>query len=369
MKKGAPFPPYMGGEDYLFTSYAHKDSDRVFEIITALHRDRYRVWYDEGIEVGVNWPMVVAEKLLHSARVLIFISANAITSQNCMREINYSVSQRKEMLVILLDDCKLPADLELQLSVVKKIRYSDTAQTVKEIEAELAGSLIGDGVTGYGTTAAKKRGSLSLWHVLTVVFMVLFAAAVGFLLYRIKNQPAAKQAPAQKIISTETNPEVNVSTFKDATALTIALKASEDKYIFLCGNSMVSDASAIVRKDGEWYVGEDRVPTGGITDLSAFQGKMIEQLAVVNEQIASIEELRELTELTYLDLSGNPIRDLSAISTLPKLETLRIVGISADADISVLAGMKSLRKVYISYELAASAKPLVDAGIEVILKQ
>ncbi len=369
MKKGAPFPPYMGEEAYLFTSYSHKDSDRVFEIITALHRDRYRVWYDEGIEIGVNWPMVVAKKLLNSARVLIFLSANAISSQNCMREINYSVSQRKEMLVVLLDDCKIPEDLELQLSVVKKLRFSDVAQTVAAIEACLEDSLIGDGVTGYGTAVSKKRGSLSLWHVLTVVFMLLFAAAVGFLIYRMKNQPASKQAPAQKIISTETNPEVTVSTFKDATALVIALRASEDRYIFLCGNSMVSDASAIVRKDGKWYIGEELIPAGGLTDLSAFQGKDIEQLAVVNGQITSAAELAKLQGLTYLDLSGNPLSDLSAVSALPKLETLRIVGISADADISVLAGMKSLRKVYISYELASSAKPLVDAGIEVILKQ
>ena len=369
MKKGAPFPPYMGGEDYLFTSYAHKDCDRVFEIITALHRDRYRVWYDEGIEVGVNWPMVVAEKLLHSTRVLIFASSHAIASQNCMREINYSVSQKKEMLVIFLDDCKLPADLEMQLSVVKKIHCRDTEQTVREIEAELADSLIGDGVTGYGTTAAKKRSTLSVWRVLTVVFMLLFAASLGFLIYRMKNPPANKQAPAQKIISTETNPEVTVSTFKDGTTLAIALRASEDKYIFLCGNSMVSDASAIVRKDGEWYVGEEVVPTGDIADLGALKGKMIEQLAVVNERITELTELAELTELTYLDLSGNPIRDLSAISSLSKLETLWIVGISADADLSVLAGMKSLKKVYISYDLAVSAKPLVDAGIEVILKK
>ncbi len=57
MKPSVPFAPYQGAEDYIFVSYAHKDSARVFEVISALHRRFYRVWYDQGIEIGADWPV------------------------------------------------------------------------------------------------------------------------------------------------------------------------------------------------------------------------------------------------------------------------------------------------------------------------
>lgn len=369
MKKGAPFPPYLGGDDYLFISYAHKDSEQVYPIITKLHEQKYRVWYDEGIEIGVNWPMVVAEKLLHSRIVLVFLSKHAAGSQNCMREINYAVSQRKTMIVIELDESGIPAGMELQLETVPRIRVLDAEQAVSELLAMLPDSLLGDGVTGYSAAATKKRSSFSVWKLLTVVFMLLFAAAVGFLVYRLKNPPAGTQPASQKIISTEINPEVTVSTFSDASTLMIALKSSEERYLFLCGNCMVSDASAIVRKNGEWRIGSEVIPKGGIETFSFLEGKPVEQLALVNEKITGTDTVAGLTGLTYLDISGNPVSDLSGIAGLAKLETLRIVGISPDADLSVLAGMPSLKKIYISYDLAASAKPLVDAGIEVVIKE
>ena len=132
MKTSVPFAPYQGAEDYIFVSYAHKDSVRVFEVISALHRRFYRVWYDQGIEIGADWPQVVAEKLQRSALVLIFLSENALRSQNCRREIHYAVSQKKNMLVVLLDDSTLPADIAMQLSVVPQLRFSDGAQTGKD---------------------------------------------------------------------------------------------------------------------------------------------------------------------------------------------------------------------------------------------
>ena len=43
---------YSGDEPYLFISYAHKDSERVLPVILSLQEKGFRVWYDEGIEVG-----------------------------------------------------------------------------------------------------------------------------------------------------------------------------------------------------------------------------------------------------------------------------------------------------------------------------
>ena len=151
MKNGIPFVPYQGAEDYIFVSYAHKDSAQVFDVIRLLHQQKYRIWYDQGIEIGADWPQVVAEKLLQSALVLIFVSKNALLSQNCQREIHYAVSQKKNMLVVFLDESELPADMAMQLSVVPQLRFTDSAETAAALTPQLDdGLIVGENVDDAG---------------------------------------------------------------------------------------------------------------------------------------------------------------------------------------------------------------------------
>ena len=39
---------YEGTEPYIFVSYAHRDSERVFEVLGELQSRGYRFWYDDG---------------------------------------------------------------------------------------------------------------------------------------------------------------------------------------------------------------------------------------------------------------------------------------------------------------------------------
>ncbi|MBQ1488402.1 MAG: toll/interleukin-1 receptor domain-containing protein, partial [Lachnospiraceae bacterium] len=48
--------PYEGKEKYIFISYSHKDTDRVMPIISRLMNEGFRVWYDDGISPGTEWP-------------------------------------------------------------------------------------------------------------------------------------------------------------------------------------------------------------------------------------------------------------------------------------------------------------------------
>jgi hypothetical protein len=54
-----PFPAYRGTMPYIFISYSHADMKEVFRIIKQLNSSRYRIWFDEGIEPGNEWPEVV----------------------------------------------------------------------------------------------------------------------------------------------------------------------------------------------------------------------------------------------------------------------------------------------------------------------
>lgn len=107
---------YEGTENYIFISYAHKDSKVVMPIIEGLTNANYRVWYDEGIEAGSEWPENVASHITKSEVVLILLSNHALDSQNCIREIHFSIKKRKKILVVYLEELELSDGMDMQLS-------------------------------------------------------------------------------------------------------------------------------------------------------------------------------------------------------------------------------------------------------------
>ena len=57
------FKPYEGNRPFLFISYAHRQSDKVLDTIRILHEKGWRLWYDEGILPGSDWPANIARHM------------------------------------------------------------------------------------------------------------------------------------------------------------------------------------------------------------------------------------------------------------------------------------------------------------------
>lgn len=110
--------PYSGSDPYIFISYAHKDSNTVLPLIQALQEQDVRIWFDEGIEAGTEWPEYIAERLENSCCVIAFLSEAFTESQNCRREINFSIDLKKEIMAVYLEEVALSPGMRLQLSPV-----------------------------------------------------------------------------------------------------------------------------------------------------------------------------------------------------------------------------------------------------------
>ena len=41
------FEAYNGDDPYLFVSYSHRDTAKVYPILDALYDRKYRIWYDD----------------------------------------------------------------------------------------------------------------------------------------------------------------------------------------------------------------------------------------------------------------------------------------------------------------------------------
>jgi len=125
-----PFKSYMGKEPYIFVSYAHANKDRVFLLIKQLHDKGYRIWYDEGIDPGTEFPKTIAEHIKNAAMMLLFVSPESVERPFVRREINYAQNKGIPIVSAILRETILPDELELQLGLDQMTfyyKYTDDA--------------------------------------------------------------------------------------------------------------------------------------------------------------------------------------------------------------------------------------------------
>jgi hypothetical protein len=118
-----PFGAYKGPGPYIFVSYAHKDSDRVFPIISEFHKAGFPIWYDEGIDPGNEWSEEIENKVLNCSLFIVLISPAAVESKNVRQEIKLALSENKPFIHIWLEDTTLKYGLKLQMSITQGIMY------------------------------------------------------------------------------------------------------------------------------------------------------------------------------------------------------------------------------------------------------
>ena len=112
---GIPFPAYRGKEPYMFISYAHVDSSMVYPIISEFNDIGYNVWYDEGIEPGIEWPEEIANALDCCSLFVVFITPASASSLNVRNEINFALSKKLPFIAIYLKETVLTPGLQLQM--------------------------------------------------------------------------------------------------------------------------------------------------------------------------------------------------------------------------------------------------------------
>ena len=141
---------YEGDENYIFVSYAHADAEKVWPILDALNDKGYRIWFDDGIDPGTEWPADIEKHLNNCSAVISFISPKAVASANCRRELTLSLELRKPFVYVLLEQTKLAEGMSLQLAgqyCINKTALSDEKLIKKLCAAKaLEGCKIGSSV-------------------------------------------------------------------------------------------------------------------------------------------------------------------------------------------------------------------------------
>ena len=126
------FKPYEGNRPYLFISYAHKQSEEVVSTIRILHEKGWRLWYDEGIPAGSDWPANIAAHMQGCAGVIFFESERALESPNCYSEMSTAYRLKKPCMVVRLEDTQRDKKWKDILEGKKEIPVIDSPEARAE---------------------------------------------------------------------------------------------------------------------------------------------------------------------------------------------------------------------------------------------
>lgn len=138
---------------YIFISYAHKDGDKVYEIIGKLEDEGYNVWYDGGIDPGTEWDQNIASHVKGCAYFIAFVSKNYIASENCKDELNYARDLDKDRLLVYIEDVELPDGMAMRMNRIQAIWWNKYDNEKEAYNKIFSAQGIERGKTGSSTGA------------------------------------------------------------------------------------------------------------------------------------------------------------------------------------------------------------------------
>ena len=221
-----PFPAYRGNEPYIFVSYAHKDSEKVFREIQKFSEAGYHVWYDEGIAPGNEWTDEIADALAGCAVFVVMITPTSASRENVQNEINFALDEKKPFLAIHLEETELKRGLKLQIGAkqaILKYKMTEEEYDYKCISAFTrlglernapastnmsGGTSVREGGSGGGNSGSKKKFLIPI-----AALAALACCLVLFLVLNHKNdEKSSGAAPVESIEAIASDTEAGLIT-------------------------------------------------------------------------------------------------------------------------------------------------------------
>ena len=383
------FKPYEGKRPYIFISYAHLQSETVVDTIRILYEKGYRLWYDEGIPAGSDWPANIAQHMQGCERVIFFLSERAMESPNCYSEMRTACRLGKPVLIVRLEDTEPSANWSDLLEGQPVIPVINSPQ--ERAEAILDSKFLPK------RFLHKKAEDFSFQALGLAASLIFFLAAAGALAalatgrwtpVKPSEAPAAVITPSPTIQPTP----APVIEFGDAErffavefpdsqqerAVRRALGVTSDEVVYrwqianikelhFCGNMITDGLDSITfDSDGSCKVNGSPVITGRVSDLSLIEDAVrLEKLSLICQPLKGISALNSHLLLEDLSLAGSSVSDISVLHEMPGLKIIRLEHTDVK-DLSSLNSLSALETVTVSREML----PLQwddNAGYSVIL--
>ena len=131
---------YEGDEPYLFVSYSHVDTDEVYSFLKHLEREKFRIWYDDTMEIGEDFREELRTKIEGCSAMLLFISPASMRSKYCGMEIITAFKNNKKIYPVYLDEtAEIPAALKMILENIQHVKGYSKGSVEKYVQKLISG--------------------------------------------------------------------------------------------------------------------------------------------------------------------------------------------------------------------------------------
>ena len=300
----AVIPVYEGKDPYIFVSYAHKDSGIVLPVVSGLFEEKYRVWYDEGIAPGSEWPHNIAVHLENADTVVVFVSDNSAASINCENEVVRAKELEKNIIVYQVDGRDHDA--------LKEYEHTDSREALSSLLDE---KLIGDGVTGYEHSSAAGDRSVVWDVVLGLALVMVIALAVG--LFGLNKGWFDEYLPGRQAAATDAGEQEDESADSiDNDVLAEAILSQIGKDDLMKDVEFSSDEMEQSFKDA--------IGARGKLTYFDLTNDHREDITLDKADEATLGLLKYFPKLKRAEIKSGSIDSVAAADECPKLETLAL---------------------------------------------
>ena len=148
------FEAYVGKEPYLFVSYSHRDTEKVYPVLDALNGKKYRLWYDESCETGNDFRDELRQRIEKCEAVILFVSESSMNSPFCGMEIIVARENKKRIYPIYLDNAAIPPAFQILLANTHHSTTDNMEKLIKAMKRDLPASTM-DRLTTEGNILQK----------------------------------------------------------------------------------------------------------------------------------------------------------------------------------------------------------------------
>ena len=104
----------------IFVSYARKESEKVYSVLSKLEEHDIKFWLDtRDIENGKDWAEEISKAIKKCGKFLLFLSRLSMASNNTSQEVKIASGSHKKIIILRLDDAKLPDKLKYALEGIQ----------------------------------------------------------------------------------------------------------------------------------------------------------------------------------------------------------------------------------------------------------
>ncbi len=95
----------------IFLSYSRRDTEYVSNLVEALRKQNFDVWFDKNIRTGTDWDDTIEQELKNADGIVLVLSKTSCVSENVKDEMSFAIGLDKPVIPIKIEDCDVPMRL------------------------------------------------------------------------------------------------------------------------------------------------------------------------------------------------------------------------------------------------------------------